>query len=109
MWEKVVSLTKQLLAVVQKQKKHEEDIKELRQEVKDIRQELTAVREEMNQIRYEFGALTRVVERLAIELQHDRENAAREREIQRLHLENILLRHEHGLPPSDQQDDSSKP
>jgi hypothetical protein len=43
--------------------------------------------------------LTRVVERLAFEIHKDRENAQRDREIQQLCLENILLRFERGLPP----------
>ena len=43
--------------------------------------------------------LTRIVERMVFEMQKDRENAAREREIQQLRLENILLRFERGLPP----------
>ena len=51
---------------------------------------------------------THIVERLAFEIQKDRENAERDREIQRLRLENTLLRFERGLPPgskSDSQED----
>jgi hypothetical protein len=50
-------------------------------------------------MRQEMNELTRIVERLAFELQKDRENTERDREIQRLRLENILLRFERGLPP----------
>ncbi len=55
------------------------------------------------QLRQEVAALARIVECPALALQHDRENAEREREIQQLRLENILLRYERGLTPGGQQ------
>ena len=85
MLQKVVDFGKQLFSVMQKLQKHEEDIKEIRRDI--------------NQLRQEMNELTRIVERLAFEIQKDRESAARDREIQRLRLENILLRFERGLPP----------
>jgi hypothetical protein len=47
-------------------------------------------------------------QRLTYEFQRDRENAARDREIQRLQLENILLRSERRLSPGDRDDDRAK-
>ena len=85
MLQKVIDFGKQLFAVMQKLQKHEEDNKEMRRDI--------------NQLRQEMNELTRIVERLAFEIQKDRENTARDREIQRLRLENILLRFERGLPP----------
>jgi hypothetical protein len=42
-----------------------------------------------------------------VELQHDRQNAEREREMQSLRLENILLRFERGLPPGGKSGESA--
>lgn len=69
------------------------DIKELSDEVRDIRQELTR--------------LTLMVERLAVELNHDRQNAQRDHEMQQLRLENILLRFERTLPPAPNTNDDN--
>jgi predicted nucleic acid-binding Zn-ribbon protein len=92
MWPKIVDFGKQLFSMMQKQQKHEEDIKEIRQDIKALQQDFNHLRQEMND-------LSRVVERLAFEIQKDRANAERDREIQRLRLENILLRFDRGLPP----------
>jgi predicted RNase H-like nuclease (RuvC/YqgF family) len=92
MWQKLIDLAKQLLSITEKQQKHEEDIKEIRLEIKELRQDY-------NRLREEAGQLTHIVERLAFELRKDRESADREREIQQLRLENILLRFDRGLPP----------
>ena len=85
MWDKIVESAKQLLAVVQKQKKHEEDIKELRQE--------------MTRLREEFRDLARVVERLAYEIQRNRDKSEADKRILLLEIENRFLRFERGLPP----------
>lgn len=79
---------KLLLSVVQKQKKHEEDIKELRQDV--------------NRLREEFRDLARVVERLVYEMQRDRDKSEADRRILLLEIENRFLRYERGLPPGNQ-------
>jgi hypothetical protein len=94
MLKNVVDFGKQLFALTRDVQQNRADIKDLREEVKALRQELTA--------------LARVVERFAIEQQHDRENAEREREIQRLRLENILLRYERGLPPGSLKDETQE-
>jgi hypothetical protein len=43
------------------------------------------------------------VQRIAFEFERDRDNAARDREIQRLQPENVLLRFERGLPSGGRQ------
>ena len=42
------------------------------------------------------------------EIQRDRENTERDREIQQLRLENILLRFERGLPPGNKSETEDK-
>lgn len=95
MLQKVIDFGKQLFSVMQKLQKHEEDIKEMRRDI--------------HQLRLEMNDLTRIVERLAFEIQKDRENAERDREIQRLRLENILLRFERGLPPGNKSESDDQP
>jgi hypothetical protein len=94
MWGKVVEYGKLLLAVVQKQKKHEEDIKELRQDVTRLREE--------------FRDMARVVERLAYEIQRDRDKSEADKRILLLEIENRFLRFERGLPPGDKKDDEQR-
>jgi hypothetical protein len=69
------------------------DVQQSKADIKDVRAEIKTLREDL-------VALTHVVAQLKMELQHDRESAARERELQQLRLENILLRYERGLPPA---------
>ena len=90
MWGKVVEYGKLLLSVVQKQKKHEEDIKELRQDVTRLREE--------------FRDLARVVERLAYEIHRDRDKSEADKRILLLEIENRFLRFERRLPPGTQSD-----
>ena len=85
MLKDVIDFGKQLFTLTHDVQQNKSHIKDLREDVKAIRQELTA--------------LARVVERLIVEMQHDRQNAEREREMQTLRLENMLLRRERGLPP----------
>ena len=54
---------------------------------------------QLKELNQRIDRLTEVVTRLGYELLRDRENAEREREIQRLQLENALLRFQQGLPP----------
>jgi chromosome segregation ATPase len=91
MWAKVVEYGKQLVSVVQKLQKHEEDIKEVRQELREVRQDV-------NRLREEFRDLARVVERLAYTMQRDRDRAEAEQRIMLLEIENRFLRHERRLP-----------
>ena len=87
---KVVDYAKLLLTAVQKQQKHEEDIKELRQDVQKLREEMRD--------------LARIVERLAYEIQRDRDRTESERKIQLLEIENRFLRFERRLPPTEKSD-----
>jgi predicted nucleic acid-binding Zn-ribbon protein len=86
MLQRVLDLGKQLISVMHRVHKSEQDTKDLRRD--------------LNELTKEVSELTRTVERLAFETQKDRENAERDREIQRLSLENILLRFERMLPPA---------
>lgn len=86
MWKNIVDYSTRLISVVQKQKKHEEDIKTLTGEVKKLREE--------------FRDLTRVVERLAYEIQRDRDKTEADKRILLLEIENRFLRSERGLPPA---------
>ncbi len=92
MWDKILDFGKQIFSLSQKQQKHEEDIKENEKDINTLRQDF-------NQLRTEVNNLTLIVERLLLEMQHDRKNAENEREMQRLRLENIMLKFERGLPP----------
>src|SRR5216110_1106826 len=87
MFKELADFGKQLFTLTRDAQQNKADIKELREDLKLLRQE--------------FGELVRVVERLAREMQHERESAQRERQLQQLSLENILLRHERGLPPTE--------
>ena len=46
-----------------------------------------------------MGALTQIIQEIKWEQRHDRELAARDREILILRLENYMFRNERGLPP----------
>lgn len=85
MLSKVLDFGKQLFFLMQKVEKHEEDIKDMRRDIHQLRQEV--------------NELTRIVEHLASEMQRAWETAERDREIQRLRLENVLLRFECRLTP----------
>lgn len=94
MWKNIVDYSTRLVSVVQKQKKHEEDIKTLTSEVKKIREE--------------FRDLTRVVERLAYEIQRDRDKAEADKRILLLEIENRFLRGERSLPPAPPANDKTE-
>jgi septal ring factor EnvC (AmiA/AmiB activator) len=98
MWPKIVEFGRQMFSVMQKQSKHDEDIKEIRQDVKSLQEDFIRLRLEVNN-------LTHVVERLATSIQQEQKNAENSREIYRLQLENVLLRFERGLPPGAAQQD----
>jgi predicted RNase H-like nuclease (RuvC/YqgF family) len=92
MWSKVVEYGKLILSIVQKQKQQEEDLKELRQDVTRLREE--------------FRDLARVVERLAYEIQRDRDRSEADRRILLLEIENRFLRYERELPSSERKDET---
>jgi len=94
MWKQIIEFSQKLFSLMGRVQKLEEDNKELRQELKELNQKV--------------DRLTDIVQRLAYELQRDRENAASERKILLLEIENRFLRFERGLPPSDKQDDRQK-
>ncbi len=85
MWKSVLEFGKRLVGLMQKSLQHEEDIKKLQQsdKAKDERME----------------RLTAAVQRLAFELEQDRNLSVRDRENLILRLENTLLRSERSLPP----------
>jgi uncharacterized protein (UPF0335 family) len=85
MWKQLADLGSKLFTLMRRVEKLEEDSKGLHQDVKDLNQKV--------------DQLTDIVQRLAFEFQRDRENAERDRVIQQLRLENLLLRFERGLPP----------
>ncbi len=85
MWKQFIDFGSRLFTLSQRAQKQEEISKELRQEIKEVNDKL--------------DLLSDFVHRLALKFEHDRENAERDREIQRLRLENFLLRFERGLPP----------
>lgn len=78
MWKQVAESLKQLLLLTTEQtQRNRREIKEMRQEMQD---------------------LTRVVERLAYEVQRVRDHEVHEREKMALRLENEMLRFERRLP-----------
>lgn len=78
MWQKILDWAKYFLKHKEQTEKNTADIKEQERTIKD---------------------LTAALQRLAYELDRQRDNEAHEREKLSLRLENILLRSERGLPP----------
>lgn len=91
MWKQLIEYGKRLANLVQKSQQHEEDIKQLRQDIKELNAKV--------------DRLADAVQHMAFELQRERDNATRDRQILQLSLENTLLRFERRLPPGTQQDD----
>src|SRR5437763_1883957 len=81
------------------------DVQQNKADIADIREELKLFRLDLNELREDVIELSRTVELLSLQLQHDRQDAAREREMQQLRLENILLRFDRGLPPGSTETD----
>ena len=90
MWARLFEFMRQVLTLTENQKRQEEVIRILQQQVR----ELSETNAE------ETRALRSLIERLATELQHQREREEAERKILKLELENHLLRQERGLPPA---------
>jgi predicted RNase H-like nuclease (RuvC/YqgF family) len=95
MWKQLIDFGNKLFALMRRTQKLEEENTAIRQELKEVRQDIKELNEKAAQ-------LSDLVQRLVIEFQHDRENAGRDREIQRLQLENILLRFERRLPSKEE-------
>ncbi len=92
MWKQLIDLGKQYLGLARKIDQHELDIKDMRQGLNDVRRDIKDLREEVR-------ALTQIIQEIKWEQRHDRELAARDREILILRLENYMFRNERGLPP----------
>ncbi|MBC7526030.1 MAG: hypothetical protein H7308_00595 [Chthonomonadaceae bacterium] len=93
MLKDIIGFGKQLVSLTR-------DVDQNKTAVKEVRIEVKELREEVNKLRQELNGLARVVERLAFELQKDRESASQERRIQLLEIENRFLRFERSsLPP----------
>ena len=90
MFKQIIDLASKLFGLLQRIQKQEEVTKELQQELKALGQKV-----DQNAV---------FTLDLAYQFQRDRENAERDREIQRLQLENIPLRSERRLLPGAQQD-----
>lgn len=65
------------------------------------------MRNEINQQRLEVVNLTRLIEHLILELKHQQENAAKERENQELRIQLMMLRHERNLSSGGSEDKKS--
>jgi predicted RNase H-like nuclease (RuvC/YqgF family) len=91
MWKRFVEFSQKLISLMHRVRKLEEDNRELQQELKELNQKIER--------------LTDIVQRLAYEFKSDRDNAASERRILLLEIENRFLRFERGLPPGDGRDD----
>jgi len=96
-----LKFAKQVISLTRKTQRQEADIKQLQQELKEVRQEV-------NQLRQEFSGVSRLLERLVLEIQHDREKAELERknllleiEYRRLKTERLQLPREIESPPED--------
>ena len=96
MWKQLIDFGNKLFSLMRRTQKLEEDNTTIRLELKDIRLDIKELNQKVDQ-------LSDVLQHFAFEFRRDRENAERDREIQRLSLENILLRFERGLPPVGQQ------
>ena len=94
MWRQLIEFGNRLLSLARRVQQLEESNQQLRLELRDVRADV----KDRSQ---EDARLSEIVHVLAIELQRNRENAERDRAIQRLQLENTLLRFERGLPSAD--------
>ncbi len=84
MWKQFIEFATKLYTLTQRLQQQEDATKELRQEIRDLNQKV--------------GQVSDLLQRLAFEFQRDREKSERDREIQRLRLENALLHFERTLP-----------
>src|SRR5579884_1810329 len=89
----LVEFVKQVVALTRDVQQGKENIKELREDLKLANQKIDRLMEAFQRLTYEF--------------QRERDNAERDREIQRLQLENTLLRARQ-LPSSEPTQDEAK-
>lgn len=89
-----VDFVKQIVALTRDVQQGKENVKELREDLKVANQKIDRLMEAFQRLTFEF--------------QRDRENAVSEREMQRLRLENIVLRSERSLLPASPQPDHDK-
>ena len=80
------------------------DVFELRRQVKGHDQRLGDLTDYVGRLSEENRSLADRVLRLELQLQHQNEQQATERENFRLHLEVLVLRMQRGLPPGEQSD-----
>ena len=90
MWKKLLELVR--------------DVFDLRQQVKGHNQRLDNLTDYVGRLSDENRSLADRVLRLELQLQHQKEQQATERENFRLQLENLVLRLQRSLPPSEQND-----
>jgi chromosome segregation ATPase len=109
MWKQIVDLARQLLALRGETRQNTADIRAIEESLRDLRQELRTAqadikdsRQEANQLRVDFVNLIRVVERLSMDIQRERQAAQDAQEIVLLRLEKSL--HAHGLALAEDKD-----
>lgn len=90
MWKKLLELVR--------------DVFDLRRQVKGHDQRMDNLTDYVGRLSDENRALAERVLRLELQLQHQKEQQTTERENFRLQLENLVLRQQRGLPPSEQSD-----
>ena len=98
MWKQLIDFGSKLFALMRRTQNLEDGAKAQSEEMQDLRQ----INIELN---HKVEDLTDVVQALGFELQRERDNRERDAEIQRLTLENMLLRYERGLPQGDRRDE----
>jgi chromosome segregation ATPase len=86
MLKELVEFGKKLFDLVRTSREHDERINKLTGDVASLTRR--------------FDELAEEVRELSFEMRQDRESRARERELLRLQLENVLLRFERRLPPA---------
>ena len=90
MWKKLIELVR--------------DVFELRYQVKGHDKRLDDFGRFSREMTADFNKVSDRVLRLELQLQHQKEQQATERENFRLQLENLALRLQRGLPPGEQND-----
>ena len=89
MWKQFIDYATKVATLTQRVQKQEDATKELRQEIKELNQK--------------FIELYEIVRQLAYDFERERDKAESEREMQRLRLENIVLRSDRLLLPGPSQ------
>src|SRR5438093_2787983 len=97
MWKQLLDFGRRIVSLSTRVDRVEEEAKSLRQTAQRMERELI----ELNR---KFDALLAVVQHLNARIDHERENAQRDREILALRLDNELLRFQRRLASGDQGD-----